>query len=378
MFTESSPPAIFIGGPSDRDRKNLIEKITTRPNFTRISSPMFKYGGDYPRVAADVEALATAGKVAVVEAHPDSFSKLAAHSDNAFCVALLSDEGKGVGKSSPEGNTDYADVSQLTDKAHLVLYRSNCETVEEIAYAVCKGFEVHRASSAYPDCRRIDRENRVGYTAIAEEFIDELRLTTADFHNASAPYLGNILKDIPESRRLIEVGAGRGWLRETVGMGKADYSCQETSPGMLEYLPKGTIANPIRALPMKHGTYDFVVGSLVDGMAYPLGVFCLSQLLVRSGQIVVSWPSAVWSTGRRRTQKTHFISANGDKVQGIHSFTPNQSQTEELFQTAGLKLTEFLQCPPTPPVGRSYSNDTLLADGSLPESLVSIAVGVRL
>ncbi|MBT2385297.1 class I SAM-dependent methyltransferase [Streptomyces sp. ISL-11] len=269
-------------------------------------------------------------------------------------------------------------MSRLAERAHLVLHHSHREDTDELARVIREGFEVHKASDAYPDCRRIDLDNRIGYSDIAEDFVDELRLTTADFHHASAPHLSRILRGTSEGSRLLEVGAGRGWLREAVETGKAGYSCQESSAGMARYLPDDVMTEPIRALFAQRGGYDHVVGSLVDGMAYPLGVFCLAQLLAPAGRIVLTWPSSVWSTGRRRTTRTtQFVSSNGRTVRGVHSFTPDRIRTKELFRLAGLELTEFVECPPVPPTGRPYSADTVLADGSLPESLVSIAVGVR-
>ncbi len=334
MSTEAAPAPILIGGPAEAGRRELAERMTG---------------------------------IGVTEADPEEFSRLASLSSSTFCVALVDGE-----------RPSHEDLSHLADHAHLVLHRSNRDTVDDLAGVVHEGFEVHRASSAYPDCRHIDLDNRVGYTAIAEDFVDELRITTADFHNASAPHLSRLLRESPAGSRLLEVGAGRGWLREAVDTGKADYACQESSAGMARYLPEDVMTEPIRALPAKHGSYDYVVGSLVDGMAYPLGVFCLAQLLAPSGRIVLTWPSAVWSTGRRRTTRTtQFVSASGRTVRGIHSFTPGPAQTKELFRLAGLDLTEFVECPPVPPSGRPYSGDTVLADGSLPESLVSVAVGVR-
>ncbi|MFI1797986.1 hypothetical protein ACH427_11605 [Streptomyces sp. NPDC020379] len=331
MSTDTARHPVLIGGPAGAGRAELAERLK------------------------DIGA-----------AESDSFSAPDARSATEFRVTLLPE------RKPPE------EVSRMADEAHLVLHRANRDTIEEIAHVVREGFEVHKAAEAYPDCRSVDLDNRVGYSGIAEEFIDELRLTTADFHHASAPRLSGILGRTPAGSRLLEVGAGRGWLRQAVDTGEADYSCQESSAGMARYLPDDVMTEPIRALPAKHGSYDWVVGSLVDGMAYPLGVFCLAQLLAPAGRIVLTWPSAVWSTGRRRTtHTTRFVSSSGKEVPGVHSFTPDRTRTKELFRLAGLALTDFLECPPVPPTGRPYSPDTYLADGSLPESVVSIAVGVR-
>lgn len=166
-----------------------------------------------------------------------------------------------------------------------------------------------------------DESNRAGYDAIAPEFTDDLRVTTAYFHILSEPFWLGVRDDrLTTQGRFLEVAPGRGWLADHLRWpAGCTYRGLELSPMMREL---NTRAEQIdigsaAAMPYDDCTFDGVIGSLVDPFLNANFLAEALRVLRPGGWFAFTTPSSAWAKALRgdgAAYETQFIRSDGSSA----------------------------------------------------------------
>lgn len=407
------PGLILIGGMHGAGKTSLVEAITQEDNYVRIPAlstrakrslddneyesrtkseleammaggqllNLDEVNGEYYAASrTDVDRLHDDGTVGVKEIHPDNFHKFEAYCGATLPVVLVNKPfvTRGGRVISPE-DARFTNPFMATALGKVALDVTDFRTIESAAQHVQLAHALERAyRSRYPDPRDIDVDNQNTYSALAPVFVDELRITTRDFHEASVETFDRIVGSMPAGSRVLEIGTGSNWLRQSVDLSHLDVTHQESSQGMYDVHGNGhdRIWSPIRKLPMKSGELDYVVGSLVDGMMYPQALLEMQRVLTEGGRMVLSYPSREWAeTSRDGAKKASF--QNDGTALHAHSFSPTQEEIEGLLKDVGFTLEEFIACPAAQREKSYYSPALFDREGNVPNSVVNVIVAKK-
>lgn len=184
----------------------------------------------------------------------------------------------------------------------------------------------------------IDTANKKGYDGIANEFTDERRITTANFHDASKSFFLNKFNKIDKTKRLIEIGSGNGWLSSMLEyeMPSIDIS-DEMNAG------KNQKHVGIRQLKERSNSYDYVFASLCDPFFYPEAIAEIIRISSIGGEIYISLPSKKWSDiARNGETKNTFVNSLGQKFE-LFSFNYTREQLEYIGEKLGFIVEESFE-----------------------------------
>lgn len=393
---------LLVGGPSgtgktcltealvasDTNRFRRLPSITTRarrpdepPTYEHVSEAHFAllrergelFNADrvheawYGVTKAAMEELSHTGLVGVKEIHPDNFAHFEAES--AFPVYTVAIHGERF--VVREGRLDSRKINPLTvdylaTRARLLI-RAGCLSISEEVALVLAAFNAS-LDGQYPDPRTTDAMNQEAYSRLAPVFADDLRPTTANFHQATATALRRLLQQ-EAAGRLVEIGAGTGWLAKTFCnlMPGVEWIESDGSQGMVESRP-GVVLAPPRALPFETNSANVMVGSLVDGLLYPEAMLEMRRVLVPGGRLIVSFPSHYWAREARGGDRFATFDI-GHKVRAA-SFTPDYQELQRLAERTGFTATDFVPCAPGDP---PYSPALFDERGRLIENIASVA-----
>lgn len=326
-------------------------------------------GSSKPLVNKFVECIRQQSDTNVIKALPLDFQNVEKQFTRSTTVILMSTH-HSADSDNPFGATMLAQV---------VINPKHFPSLDSVADHIT---EIHRISGMFsdefPDPRVIDDQNQRAYSSLAPVFIDQLRITTRDFHEASVEELRRIVNTLGSGSRGVEVGSGRRWLTQSVDFNHVNLTLHEASKPMIDFSDEiekdDSINSPIRALPFKNNELDFIVGSLVDGMMYPHALLEFKRVLKPGGQLVVSYPSFEWTLANRNGAKFAEFVNNGKKIRA-YSFSPARSDLERLFDATGFDITSFKECPSIPHPKEYYSPALFDSKGNLPNSVVTVTAG---
>lgn len=404
---------IIVGGMHGTGKTSLVQEIIRHDSFERLPAlstraPRHEADQEYARytrrdledllasnallnfdevngevyavLRSDFAALHGKGIAPVKEIHPSNFHKFEAFCENTFPVTLTNQPFvERHGRNIDSSDRLLADSFLATQFGKMAIDLANFKSTQEAANHVIRGFEVEKKySGLFPDARVIDRDNEEAYSTVAPVFLDRLRLTTRDFHEASLEKLTNIISDIPTGSTALEIGTGSNWLGSAVDLSHLRMTHQESSKGMYDehHSTQEMLYAPIRKLPVRTGEVDCVIGSLVDGMLYPQALLELNRVLKSQGKIIVTYPSRKWADETRSGARYAEFSHQGAKV-SAHSFSPNREEVQSLFADTGIELVDFLECEAAPRDQSYYSPALFNANGTIPDSIVTIAIGKK-
>lgn len=411
MSTNECPGQILIGGMHGSGKTSITEALATIDGYSRLPAlstraprPNEKYeyelhtreeiesllasqalmnfdevnGEVYAVRVSDFNNLHGRGITPVKEIHPDNFYKFEDVCENTFSVVLTNTPFiERAGRKIDTRDSNLSNLFVATRIGKMALDVTDFKSVEEAADHVVRGFIIEkRYRDVFPDPRIIDADNERAYSIVAPVFIDKLRLTTRDFHEASTSPLLDIVSSLKQGSSVLEVGAGSNWLSGAIDLSHLKMIYHEAADGMYTRYGslKTTVNAPIRKLPFKTGEIDNVIGSLVDGMLYPQALHEISRVTTPNGKIIVTYPSRVWAQetrdGLRHAEFTH----NGERV-SAHSFSPSQEEIERLFEDTGIELLDFIDCAPVKRDHDYYSPALFNPSRELPDAVVSVAIG---
>lgn len=192
-----------------------------------------------------------------------------------------------------------------------------------------------------------DEDNRLGYDAIAQEFTDELRVTTAYFHHLSTPFW-RWVRDrwLAEGETYLEVAPGRGWLTDILEWTrKHGYRGLELSAVMRSLNPRASQIDLGSAASMPYGREAFtgVFGSLVDPFLNANFLAEAMRVLKPGGWLALTTPAAEWATALRGDTgfyQTTFVRSDGSSTT-VGSACISSSQLQSALSLLGFVNIEI-------------------------------------
>lgn len=206
----------------------------------------------------------------------------------------------------------------------------------------------------------IDRLNRQGYSKAADDFTEQKRITTRNFHEISARFFVEAFKRfVTPKTKLLEIGPGQGWLMQTTQPVFSEYSCLDISHDMAKRNACLNVATgSVRCVLFPPETYDVVVASLADPYLYPEAISEIGRILKNGGHFIFSLPSKEWATALRgdtsELNKTRFILESGEQAE-VYSFTFSLSELTRLMDICGFNEVEAFSSTGAEIIGREIS-----------------------
>lgn len=180
----------------------------------------------------------------------------------------------------------------------------------------------------------IRKTNKEGYNRLADVFIDEKRVTTANFHELSQDFFRYILSSkIKDGMKVLEVGAGRGWLRNTFTWPDIDYIAVDIAENMVKDA-SDSIVSTAEDLPFDDNCFDCVVSSLGDPFFYEESIKEISRVLKEGGLFVLSTPAKEWAKSLRGDSLFSTFVEKGEVIQ-TYSFTYDEIEMREIWGKCG-------------------------------------------
>jgi len=212
-----------------------------------------------------------------------------------------------------------------------------------------------------------DDRNEAGYDAIAPEFTDARRLTTALFHELSRPFWQDwVGTRVVPGGAYLEVAPGRGWLRESVDWpAGADYRGLELSSAMralnaeADRVDLGSAA----LMPYASQNFDGVLGSLIDPLLNATFLAETRRILRPGGWIALTAPAHQFAAALRGggVHTTSFIAASGEAC-SVGSLCAGERQLKQALEAIGFAGVRIWTCdwapgstPPPPPVADAWA-----------------------
>jgi guanylate kinase/ubiquinone/menaquinone biosynthesis C-methylase UbiE len=190
--------------------------------------------------------------------------------------------------------------------------------------------------------------NRHGYESLATEFTDDLRPTTRDFHRMSQHFLQDVIaRYVRSGQHVLEIGAGRGWLRETFAWPALTYTAVDISFQMLSLSKNRDFRCVASAeyLPFRSAVFDTVFCILMDPFCYPRPLCEIRRVLKRSGYLIFTAPCGEWARRLRPEAAKHmteFVKMDGSRVT-VASFAYSSEQLFELLHACGFEILAMRQ-----------------------------------
>ena len=309
------------------------------------------YGNLYGISRKSIDDLAAHTVWPIKEIHPSRFENLRASYPDLITVIILpaKDHRMTVLDRSERAELDNEYYKELDLSQFDIVRRSfKEETVNELADSVHRHlYALASFDTNFPRPPIIDTLNRTGYSLIAAEFTENLRPTTANFHELSRSFLRKLLSS-PRTLgdRYLEVGPGQGWLRSEFNLKNVNYHAVEIADGMRERFKDTNGARvqngSARHLDFTSNYFDAVIASLGDPFCYPTALCEIQRVLKPGGQFILTAPAKGWTEAVRpehEQQKTSFRLSDGSLAQ-VYSFTFDIDELESLLEVCGLKVQE--------------------------------------
>lgn len=304
--------------------------------------------GEYYGVTLDsIRDLLSQGLMPVKEIHPRNFWKFLREYPTTLTIMLLhSPESPRPPQEEPRASVRDEDASfysnpEVLEVADVTLFRSHFSTESDLLQHIENCAYLNMLYPDFPRAVEIDRVNREGYQSVASEFTDDRRLTTANFHALTKPFFSNAVRGLLQETRSLEIGPGRGWLRESVDSwpSSIDHQSLELVTEMKTSDPEIRVGS-VRMLPYRTGYFDTVLSSLGDPYCYPLALCEIHRVLRAGGNFFFSAPSALWSRGLRcseTSRRTSFVLSDGREA-SVFSFTYELAELLDLFRACGFVI----------------------------------------
>lgn len=308
------------------------------------------YGNYYGMSKRSVDSIIDEGKHAIKEIHPSNHDGLRKYYPNliSILIAQSSKSRTSVRNNRAGRDEEYYKIID-TSQFDIVYHRSDSDTSDAIARTINAAIlSISKTDEYFPRPPAIDRVNLEGYTAVAAEFQDGRRITTAFFHSLTIPFFSEaIVRYVSPGATCLEVGPGSGWLRRLLTWPAAMYSVSDLSPNMLSHLRRHFPGIPCieasaRAMPLPSNTFDVIVASLCDPYCYPAALCELHRLVKKGGYLLLTAPAKMWSDGIRAPQKrnkTTFVLQDSSEAE-VYSFTFHMPELLSLLSMCSFRPVE--------------------------------------
>ena len=297
------------------------------------------YGEYYAMDKESLHSIWKSGKVAIKEIHPKNQGSKVYDSLETIKVLIKPLNMQTRHADSDRKSQDTSYYSVLDESIFDIVFYNNLDISprRNARYLAMKIFCYLKYKTFYPPSSEIDALNRKGYSLVANEFTEEKRVTTANFHQLSADFFVLSIKQyVQPYSNVLEIGPGRGWLRNLFTWPDIYYTSVDISEEMgREFISSSFLVSSIRALPIREEAFDCVVASLADPYLYPEALCEINRVVSNGGYLIISLPAEEWALGiRGKVNKTRFILQSSVSSE-TYSFTYSRQELEELMSSCG-------------------------------------------
>lgn len=195
----------------------------------------------------------------------------------------------------------------------------------------------------FPPSKIIDVKNVTGYSKVANEFTEEKRITTKNFHKISQNFWEHFIGKLHIGDSVLELGPGNGWLRNRFEWPVVNYNCVDITSNMKAVLnmANGIVASA-RCIPIMGKSIDCVVASLADPYFYPEVLCEVNRILKDEALFAVTLPDKEWADNLRGVgnHKTSFSLDEGD-LATVFSFTFSDEEIAMLAEQCGFSINQL-------------------------------------
>lgn len=322
------------------------------------------YGNYYSIAHSSIKEILAAGKIAIKEIHPANHAKLKELLPNTVSVLILPEDFESFwlavetrfthesGKRSERLQEDkefYTALDYMAPPFDIVL-KVGIYTSPELLLNHFFSRIHSLLGDSLERTTTIDAVNRTGYDLLAEEFRDDLRVTTRNFHELSIHFLTTELKKYANgSNTVLDLGCGRGYLLPLLRELFREIILVDLSEKMLSFIPPFDGLTKVCAsafdLPVLDKSVDIVVSCLADPFLGDKSLSEVRRILRRDGVFIFVIPSRVWSNALRNADSdvdvmTKFKHSTGVDVP-VYSFTYTDAELHDLLTSCGYEIVRF-------------------------------------
>ncbi|MFE1748021.1 methyltransferase domain-containing protein [Coleofasciculus sp. H7-2] len=394
---------VLVGGPtgigkstfidsllSDRESREFYRPIsyTTRPprlgetrqEYEHISHDDFQrmndggafvtvdkiYENYYSISRSSIQEIIERGGIAIKEVHPSNHGKLKALLPDVLSVLILPEDSdkfwtRAQSRISSLGSDrllrlheDQAFYESLDTSAYpfdIVLRVSSSMSTEALKTVFIASLLDKIVASKGCCITALEEQNKVGYDLIANEFFDDRRVTTANFHDLSIDFFNHHVESYRDPDQIVlDLGAGTGYLTSklkklfkavvAVDISSTMLSLIQPDPGIIK-----VVASAFN-LPFPDETFKIIVCSLADPFLLPEALHEIARVLTHDGAFIFNSPSKIWSDALRSINHnselnvTRFVHSSGNEV-SVHSFTYTDVELQNLVKSCGFRFEVF-------------------------------------
>lgn len=270
----------------------------------------------------------------IKEIHPVNIAKLKSYDSNVITVVITSNNDLSKSRNRID-ETVYESVP-----SDLIFFNDFAVPIKNLIEDLSRKIQavILQKRLGLPCATEIDEFNKRGYDSIAFEFVDNKRITTANFHQASEKFFKQKINSIGSKPNIIEIGSGNGWLSSIANF-------QIPSIDVSDSMNAGVNQKHISISKYTYTpfTYDYVFASLCDPYFYPTAIAKMISMLKPDGRLCISLPSKEWSLlNRGLKQKTSFIDTFGNTYE-VYSFTYSNNEIIDMGELLGFCVEEYVK-----------------------------------
>lgn len=324
------------------------------------------YGNYYAMSHKSISEIIKSGKIVIKEIHPKNHAKIKSILPEVISIIILPKNPEEFWKEIKNNTKDlsqdrilrlaedqefYQSANFFSHPFDIVIFADDTTALnpdllrEDFVYNLIK-----KVPASALDIKNIETKNKLGYDLIAEEFADDKRITTANFHDLSNYFFKSQIKQYSSpTKSVLDLGTGRGYLIPILQESFTTIVVTDLSPKMLSFIKQSSgllkVISSAFDLPFADNSFDLVVSSLADPFLKGEALKEVLRILVDGGIFIFSSPSKIWSDAIRQENHTaqtatKFIHSSGLEAE-VYSFTYTNDELQQLIASYGFQIETF-------------------------------------
>jgi guanylate kinase/SAM-dependent methyltransferase len=371
---------------SDRYTFISTEEIIGMHDKKELLNLDYVHGAYYGIAKRELTKIKKTNKIPIKEIHPSNFYKFSNKGTDAIRILIENKHLSNFSNPFLERENRVEDDFDFENFKDYDIRVNICGlTIEDAATCLIKrilAWYIHLSS--FPNPLEIEKINQIGYSKIATEFTDKLRVTTKNFHDVSIPFWNkNLYKLNTDDLKynILELGPGNGWLFENIKPYNHRIFGLEITDEMRPKYCEEVFITSSRNIPIKANFFDFVVGSLADPLISPEAFIEIERILKPGGELIITLPAVEWAKNldmRTDINKTTFYLSSGEQAT-VFSFCDALRIHSSVSLISKLKLVEseplFINVDYSDPISKAITDSQFKSGKDLWE--FPIVIGMK-